>query len=288
MDKMIKQNPLVSFIVPCYKTSPKRLIELIYSVLIQDYDNWELILKDDSPSEEDLWNTLKIMKEGFCNDKIKTYRILPVSNGVIGKTKHDAFKIANGDILVELDHDDLLMKNCASSLVEAYHKYPKRCFYYSDYIPVNEDIPRFSEILAKWNLLFVQTLEHPLYNFNKSTLKNVNVFRTPPVTYESLKNVFFPAHVRAWRSDFYHKICGHDDNCPIADDNDIILRSYIYTDFVQIARPLYIWRFSDDTTSMKWSHEETMYYINNIFNKYNDMLIEEYNSSKENKVVLMF
>ena len=42
-------RPLVSIVVPCYKTDRVYLRELLDSVLAQSYDNWELLLMDASP-----------------------------------------------------------------------------------------------------------------------------------------------------------------------------------------------------------------------------------------------
>ena len=42
-------RPLVSIVVPCYKTDRVYLGELLDSVLAQSYDNWELLLMDASP-----------------------------------------------------------------------------------------------------------------------------------------------------------------------------------------------------------------------------------------------
>ena len=41
-------KPLVSTVVPCYKTDRVYLSELLGSVLVQSYDNWELLLMDAS------------------------------------------------------------------------------------------------------------------------------------------------------------------------------------------------------------------------------------------------
>lgn len=42
-------KPLVSIVVPCYKTDRVYLSELLGLVLVQSYDNWELFLMDPRP-----------------------------------------------------------------------------------------------------------------------------------------------------------------------------------------------------------------------------------------------
>ena len=43
-------KPLVSIVVPCYKTDRVYLSELLGLVLVQSYDNWELFLMDPRPN----------------------------------------------------------------------------------------------------------------------------------------------------------------------------------------------------------------------------------------------
>lgn len=52
-------RPLVSIVVPCYKTDRVYLRELLGSALAQSYDNWELLLMDASP-EWDAVATLRL------------------------------------------------------------------------------------------------------------------------------------------------------------------------------------------------------------------------------------
>lgn len=44
--------PLVSILLPSYKSNPKLLEEAIMSILLQSFKNWELIIIDDTPTLE--------------------------------------------------------------------------------------------------------------------------------------------------------------------------------------------------------------------------------------------
>jgi glycosyltransferase involved in cell wall biosynthesis len=52
------------------------------------------------------------------------YRILPISGGIIGEAKYRAFMLSNGEILMEMDHDDELHPEANEYIVKSYTKYP--------------------------------------------------------------------------------------------------------------------------------------------------------------------
>lgn len=97
-------NYKFSFIVPAYETGKRRLREMIFSVLNQTYDNFELCIADASESDE-VENTVK----EIASDKIKYIR-LKENNGISENT-NEALKIATGEYVVFLDHDDIVTGN---------------------------------------------------------------------------------------------------------------------------------------------------------------------------------
>ena len=93
-----------SIIVPAYETGARRIKEMIFSVLSQTYDNFELCIADASHSDE-VENAVKSMN----SDKIKYVRLK--ENKGISENTNEALKLATGEYVVFLDHDDILTKN---------------------------------------------------------------------------------------------------------------------------------------------------------------------------------
>ena len=55
-----------------------------------------------------------------------------------------------------------------------------------------------------------------------------------------------PDHIRAWDKEIYDKIGGHDESLEICDDNDLMCRMYLETDFYHIPEVLYVYRIRED------------------------------------------
>ncbi len=49
-----------------------------------------------------------------------------------------------------------------------------------------------------------------------------------------------PNHVRAWRRDAYRRIGGHDAALPVADDYELLVRTFLHGRMARIPRPLYV------------------------------------------------
>lgn len=101
-----------SIIVPAYETGERRIKEMIYSVLSQTYNHWELCIADASETDE----VEKAVNEVIANsiDEDKPYSIkyirLTENNGISENT-NEALKMATGEYVVFMDHDDILTSN---------------------------------------------------------------------------------------------------------------------------------------------------------------------------------
>ena len=109
--------PLVSIIIPFYNSSDL-LIEMIDSIIVQTYNDWELILIDDCSDEK---HVVKIKE--YISDFEK---ILFLSSKGLGKgsqfCRNLGFKKSRGDYIVFFDADDLVSKNCLHQRVNAMVK----------------------------------------------------------------------------------------------------------------------------------------------------------------------
>lgn len=98
-----KKRPLISIVVPTYNTPEKFLMQMIESVLNQSYTNWELCLAD--ASEKDV--VQNIVKRYQNSDERIKYQKLKANRGISENT-NEALKLATGEYIGLLDHDDLL------------------------------------------------------------------------------------------------------------------------------------------------------------------------------------
>jgi hypothetical protein len=53
-------------------------------------------------------------------------------------------------------------------------------------------------------------------------------------------NFSMPNHVRSWRRDVYFKVGGHNKRLPVADDFELIVRTFLETRFIHIKKLLYL------------------------------------------------
>ena len=105
--------PKISIVVPTYRTPELFLRELLDSVIGQSYDSWELCIADGScdSSVHDI-----IMEYLSCDTRI-VYVALD-ENGGISKNTNEGFRIASGEYIGLLDHDDVLAKNALYEMVK--------------------------------------------------------------------------------------------------------------------------------------------------------------------------
>ena len=98
-----------SLITPTHKVTPY-LFELYDSILAQTHEDWEWVLWLNGNAQiSDLPINIK------SNPKVRVFKFHGENNN-IGFHKNQAFNLGTGDVLVEMDHDDILIKNCLEKL----------------------------------------------------------------------------------------------------------------------------------------------------------------------------
>ncbi len=104
-EESFPDGPLISILTPLYNTPPRFLEELLDSVQAQTYSNWELCLADGSDDEH--WEPERICTErSKLDSRIKYQKLL--KNEGISKNTNECYKMAKGQYIGLLDHDDLL------------------------------------------------------------------------------------------------------------------------------------------------------------------------------------
>ena len=94
-----------SVVVPLYNTPEKFLHEMIRSVIVQTYADWELCMADGS--DEAHGNVERICRQYMRKDLRIKYQRLEENLGISGNT-NACLEMATGDYIGLFDHDDLL------------------------------------------------------------------------------------------------------------------------------------------------------------------------------------
>lgn len=95
------ERPFFSVLVPVYETNSQFLEDMIESVLVQTYPNFELILADASQTD----NPKQVILS-YEDERINYLRLL--ENKGISENTNEALEAAKGDYCALLDHDDIL------------------------------------------------------------------------------------------------------------------------------------------------------------------------------------
>ena len=127
-------KPLISILIPTYKTPKHLLVETIDSVLKQSYSNWELCIADGN-SEEPYIN--EMLDEYARNDNRIKVKYLDENKGIAGNTQ-ECYYMATGDYIGLFDHDDLLEPNALFEVVKAVNEDRTIDFIYTDEDKINE------------------------------------------------------------------------------------------------------------------------------------------------------
>ena len=112
----------VSIIIPTYNRA-KYLAAAIDSVLAQTCQNWELIVVDDGSTDE-----TATMLEGY-GDRLRYIR---QRNQGVSAARNHAFRECQGEFVLFLDSDDLLLPNALEALAGALEQNPRVDVVYSD------------------------------------------------------------------------------------------------------------------------------------------------------------
>lgn len=237
---------LVSFFTPIYNTGDK-LFRLYESLKNQTHQRWEWVIVNDST---DGGRTLKIAEDIAKNDyRVKVYDFRKKSGGIIGESKFRAAMMCNGEFIVEIDHDDYILPESADLLVQAFNKYPDAGFAYTDCV----------EILEDWKT----TLKYPegfCFSYGRYRVENcmgidMNVNISPNINPKTIRHIVgIPNHIRAWRRKVYLELGGHNRRLSIADDYELVVRTFLNTKFIRINKNCYL-QFIYNSASGSNTHE---------------------------------
>lgn len=203
----------ISIVVPMYNTDETFFEKLIESLEKQTYSNWELCLADGSEEKNE---NLKKYYEGKENIKYKFLN----SNKGISENTNEAIKLATGDFIGFLDHDDILSQDCLYEVVKTINKIKNVDFIYSDEDKIDEQGERFEPYFKP--------------DFSPETLECNN----------------YITHFVVVKKDLLKKVGNLNSKFNGAQDFDFVLRATEKANKVcHISKVLYHWRVHKSSTA---------------------------------------
>ncbi|MCI8660882.1 MAG: glycosyltransferase family 2 protein [Lachnospiraceae bacterium] len=218
-EEKLSVQPLLSIVIPAYKTPEKYLREMMDSILAQTYDNWEVCVANGSPEGEG-----KIVERVMSWYEKRDGRFhcqnLGENRGIAGNT-NAALQMAKGDYIILADHDDTLPEYALYEVAAAIASHPECDMIYSDEDKLDMD----------GGALFDP---HFKPDFNPDLLTSVN----------------YICHLLTVKRALLEQVGGFRHEFDGAQDYDFIFRcSEAAKGIYHIPKVLYHWRCHQDSTA---------------------------------------
>jgi glycosyltransferase involved in cell wall biosynthesis len=237
-------RPLLSIFTPT--NGPATFILRAYrSLRKQTYDNWEWVLLEDT--DELCSKTREIIHQITQADPRVRAVSSTRSTGRVGYLKKQLAELCRGDVLLELDHDDELTSHALQHIATASLRFPDCGMFYTDWAELVDGVDE------QWYAdTFAFSFGRYITQFVDGAKRLVAV--APELNGHTVRHIVsMPNHLRAWRTDFYRSIGGHNPNLPIADDYELTLRSFLATRVVHIHHCSYIQHFRSDNSNTQFA-----------------------------------
>lgn len=135
----------------------------------------------------------------------------------LGALKRACCSVCEGEMLVELDHDDLLHPEALQKTFEALQRADVT---YSDFAEFRDGdwTPDGYRADFGWKTYPVTFQGHALIATS-----------APPITPQNLRRIdYCPHHLKAWRTGAYLQVGGYDAALAFAEDQDLLKRFYLF------------------------------------------------------------
>jgi GT2 family glycosyltransferase len=218
--------PLISVILPVYNVPEVYLRACIDSVIHQIYQNWELCIADDASPKP---HVKKVLAEYAARDPRIKVVYLP-TNSNISAASNAALKLATGEHVALLDHDDELSEQALFAMAEALVNDPQLDMIYSD--------------------------EDKL----SPAGKHVDPFFKPDWSPEYFMACMYTCHLGVYRTELIRSLGGWRSEFDGAQDYDLVLRIISQTTkILHIPDILYHWRVLPTSTASHSSAKPEAY-----------------------------
>lgn len=214
-----QDRPLLSFIVPLYKTPSEYLHTMVDSVLAQSYGVLELVLVNASPEMADLAREV----EGYVSADARVKHVMLDDNYGITENTNRGLAVATGEFCCFLDHDDYLEPDLLYRYVLALRARPEIDVLYCD-----------EDLVARKDDGFVPL--HPLFK--------------PDYAPELLLCKNYIVHLMTVRRSIINQMPRPDERYDGAQDYNMVLFATLHARAVHHEpRVLYHWRISAASTA---------------------------------------
>lgn len=205
----------------------------------------------------------------FDDPRVKSHIVYRAPE-YVGTLKAAACERCTGDILLELDHDDLLLPTAIEEVKRAFAD-PEVGFVYSNTIHTHitpdgkmQATQRFDEIYG-WKYREVE--------YEGVKLDEHISFPPSP---ESVSRIWFaPNHLRAFRASTYREVGGYNPEMRILDDLDLMCRMYQKCRFAHIDKGLYLYRVHGRNSWLRYN-AEIQQNVYRIYDQYIEALTERW------------
>lgn len=256
-------NPLVSVYTGTYNTGDV-LRETYQSLRDQTNPNWEWCVVDDESTDNTFNRLMDISKEDI---RVRPMRVK--HNGKIGAIKDMATRMAYGEYLIELDHDDMLVDTAVADISNAFKDpdvgmvYTNCASFYPDGTP-----QEFND--AFWTPRYRST-EYRGKIYRECI--NPNIYdRTGPWHQHqfAFALLYGPNHARCYRASLLRAFGGYNRNLPVADDLDVYMRFFLSGSMPEEGHPkgmircehidkmLYLYRFHDAYSNTTFTRNKSI------------------------------
>ena len=213
---------MISIITPSHDV--KFLKELEETILSQSFTDWEwIVLLNHGAKYQAEDSRIRIIDFPYDIDHV-------------GALKKYACDQCKGEVIMEVDHDDMITPDCLQEIYNAFAD-PFVGFVFSDNA-------KLSDVFKPYDPNYGWT-----YRMFEWQGKELFAMNSHPVYPGRLGYIWFaPDHVRAWRKSIYDQIGGHKFSLSVCDDLDLMHRLYMVTKFKHIPKVLYIYRITNNNT----------------------------------------
>lgn len=227
------RGPVTFSVISSTYHSGDKIYRPYKSLMAQTYREWEWVIWEDSqPSHTECWE--KLLKFQKDDIRIRCYRDCD-NSGFIGEMKHRAGSMAKGDWIVELDHDDDIHPMTFEWCAKAIKENPDVDFISSDFV-------KFNETTGKGETFPFPFAVH--YGISVNAWYNdawTTTIKTNDIVPETIRHIVgTPNHIRCWKKTFYDKIGRHNYLLPVVDDYELLIRSYLEGNWLNVSYPCYI------------------------------------------------
>ena len=203
------RRPKISVLIPLFDTSTKFLNELFVSIVAQTYENWEACVVDGGSKKRETIESLRLWMKTDARIRVQRFEV----NLGISENTNEALRMATGDFVALVDHDDTLAPFALYQLAKAIRQRPAADMFYSD-----EDRFRESGERAK-------------------------PFFKPEWSPELLYSFMYVGHLTAYRRELALALGGFRKEFDLSQDYDFALRATERArEIVHIPHVLYHWR----------------------------------------------